>query len=305
MCFLRTDLVGTSETDADDCQQLMFELNYDDNRVEVWKKTAAGVAAPANQGANTVDFTTLTGSPMALGAKYILTAQFDTPTLTLYVDGVQAFQFNLDVTELTEFATGTAGLHQAPGTQNDLYRFYNFSIGPVGVLTATDFDISPIEVNRYVALNYEEGTWTTGRLARTAWADRSPLLEKAYAAGIDGYMYKHETGRDDNGAAMEAFIESFDMEIPQAGEELMHIDQLIPDFLTLEGSVDVYLTGLKYPQDSNRITKGPYTVSNGTRKLSTRMRARQVALRIESNATGDKWRMGNWRGRAGPHGKRG
>lgn len=104
---------------------------------------------------------------------------------------------------------------------------------------------------------------------------------------------------------MASFAESFDMEIPNAGEELMHIDQLIPDFLTLEGSVDVYLNGRKYPQDVNRISKGPYTVIPGTRKLSTRMRARQVALRVESNDTGDKWRMGNWRGRAGPHGKRG
>ena len=305
ICFLRTDLNGQGETDADDAQQLMFELNYDDNRVEVWKKTAAGVAVPTNQGSNTVDFTTLTGSAMALGTKYILTVQFNTPTVTLWVDGVQAFQFSLDATELTQFASGTFGLHQTPGVTNDLYRFYNLAAGPLGVLTASDFDISPIEVNRYVMFNYEEGSWATGKMARTAWADRSPLLEKAYAAGTDGYLYKHETGTDDNGAAMESFVQSFDMEIPEAGENLMHVDQLIPDFLTLEGSVDVYLSGLKYPQADNRIEKGPYTVSQGTRKISTRIRARQVALKIESTGTGDKWRMGHWRGRAGAHGKRG
>lgn len=304
ICFLRTDLNGQGETDADDAQQLMFELNYDDNRVEVWKKTAAGVAVPTNQGSNTVDFTTLTGSAMALGTKYVLTAQFNTPTLTLYVDGVQAFQFALDATELTQFASGTFGLHQAPGTVNDLYRFYNIAAGPIGVLTATDFDISPIEVNRYVMFNYEEGSWATGKMARTAWADRSPLFEKPYATGADGYIYEHETGTDANGVGMESHIESFDMEIPNAGEELMHVDQLIPDFLTLEGSVDVELTGRKYPA-ADRITKGPYTVDATTRKVSTRIRARQVAIRVSSNDTGDKWRMGVWRGRAGPHGRRG
>ena len=305
LAFLRTDLVGTPATDADDAQQLMFTINYDGNTAEFWKKTAAGVAAPANLGANTVDFTTLTGSAMALGTKYILTVQFDTPTITAWVDNIQAFQFDLDAAELLLFTSGTAGLHQTPQTVNDLYRFYNFAAGPVGCLSALDFDISPIEVNRYVCLNYEEGSWHTGKMARTAWADRSPLLEKAYAAGTDGYLYQHETGTDDNGAAMEPFIESFDMEVPQAGEELMHIDQLIPDFLTLEGSVTVNLTGRKYPQDVNRISKGPYTVIPGTRKLSTRMRARQVAIRVSSSGTGDKWRMGNWRGRAGAHGKRG
>jgi hypothetical protein len=305
VCFLRTDLVGTGNTHADDCQQFMVSLNYSSNSVVVQKKEGAAPTNPDNQVSNSVDFTTLTGSAMALGTKYIITVQYDAPQMTVWVDGNQAFQFNLSTAEEALFTSGTAGLHASPDTTGDQYRFYNFATGPVGTLTAADFDISPIEVNRYVAFNYEEGTWTTGKLSRTAWADRSPLLEKPYAASRDGYLYQHETGTDDNGAAMEAYIESFDMEIPEAGEELIHIDQLIPDFLELEGSVDVYLTGLKYPQDMNRISKGPYTVSPGTRKLSTRMRARQVALRVESDALGDLWRMGTWRGRGGPHGKRG
>jgi hypothetical protein len=283
----------------------MVSLNYSSNAVIIQKKEGAAPTAPDNQGSNSVDFTTLTGSAMALDTHYIITVQFDTPQITVWVDGFQAFQFNMSTAELALFTTGTAGLHASPDTQGDQYRFYNFAAGPVGTLTAPDFDISPIEVNRYVVFNYEEGTWTTGSMARTAWADRSPLLEKPYAAGTDGFLYQHETGTDADGTAMAAFIESFDMEIPEAGEELMHIDQLIPDFLELEGSVDVYLTGRKYPQDMNRISKGPYTVSPGTRKLSTRIRARQVALRVESNMTGDKWRMGTWRGRGGPHGKRG
>ena len=305
LSFLRTDLTGTGNTDADDAQQWMFVINYDGQTAEIWKKESTGVAAPDNQGSNTVDFATLTGSAMVTGEKYILTVQFDTPTITLWVGSVQAFQFDMSAAELLLFTSGTVALHQAPGAVNDLYRFYNLASGPIGVLTATDFDISPVEVNRYVAFNYEEGTWVTGSMARTAWADRSPLLGKAYATGTDGYLYQHETGTDANGTAMEAFIESYDMEIPSAGEELMHVDQLIPDFLTLEGSVNVYLTGKKYPGDLNRQSKGPYPVIPGTRKISTRMRLRQVAIKVESVGTGDKWRMGHWRGRAGPHGKRG
>ena len=307
LCFLRTNLVSPNNgnTDADDAQQLMFTIDYANNQAAFYKKTAAGVAAPTNLGANTVNFTTLTGSAMVTDQKYILSVQFDTPTITAWVDGIQAFQFALDATELTQFTSGSMGLHQTPGTDNELFRFYNLAAGPLGTITDPDFDISPIEANRYVAFNYEEGSWVTGKMTRTAWADRSPLIEKPYAAGVDGYLYQHETGADDNGAAMPAFIESFDMEIPSAGEDLMHVDQLIPDFLTLEGSVQVSLTGRKYPQDSNRISKGPYTVENGTRKVSTRIRARQIAIRIESSNTGDIWRMGNWRGRAGAHGKRG
>lgn len=307
VCFLKQDITGTIDTSADDYSGFFFTIDLDNDFIEIKKKNPSGVvSAPDNAGTGQVTGTATLGSAIAIGQKYILTVQVNTPQITCLVDGVQAFQFNMSAQELLDHTGGSAGLHtRASALNNNGYRFYNFSAGPIGVLTAADFDISPVEVNRYVAFNYEEGSWVTGKMARTAWADRSPLLEKAYAASADGYLYKHETGTDDNGVAMEAFCESFDMEIPGAGEELMHVDQLIPDFLELEGSVDVRLTGKKYPQDPNRISKGPYTVSPGTRKLSTRMRARQVALRVSSSNTGDKWRMGHWRGRAGAHGKRG
>lgn len=305
MLFLRTNVTGTPNTDSDDCNQWMVELDYDGQLVRVLKKEGAVPTNPDNLVSNTINFTTLTGSAMVTDQKYLVTAQFNTPQITIWVDGNQAFQFDMSAAELALFTSGTAGLHASPDTTGDQYRFYNFSSGPIGTITATDFDISPIENNRYVAFNYEENTWTVGKMVRTAWADRSPQLEKAYAAGTDGYLYQHETGTDANGASMPSFIQSFDFEIPQAGEDLMHVDQLVPDFLVLEGQVNLYLSGLKYPQDSNRITKGPYPVSTGIRKINTRLRARQVSLKIESDTLGDKWRMGTIRGRVRAHGKRG
>jgi hypothetical protein len=306
MSFLRTEIAGTIDTDADDCQGIFIEADFFTDTIRIRKKDAAGTKSVLDNDPGTDTFTSVLGSAAAQDTKYIITASVNLLEVTVYLNGTQVWQFNLSAAEGTLYAGGSSGFHVEPAaTIEDEFKFYNFAAGPLGVLTATDFDISPIEVNRYVIYNYEEGSWTTGKMARTAWADRSPMLEKPYAAGTDGYLYQHETGTDDNGSAMASFLESFDMEIPNAGEELMHVDQLIPDFLTLEGSVDVYLTGKKYPGVLTRQEKGPYTVIPGTRKLSTRMRARQVALKIESSGTGDKWRMGNWRGRAGPHGKRG
>jgi hypothetical protein len=305
MVFLRTEITGTQNTTADDAQGIYIEADIFTDTIRVRKKNASGVKSVLDNDPGTYTFTAVSGSAAVAETKYNLTAQFDTPTLTLWLDSVQVWQIDLSAAELLLYTGGSAGLHMEPAvTAENSIRFYNFAAGPVGVLTAQDFDISPIEVNRYVMFNYEEGTWATGMLGRTAWADRSPQFEKAYAARADGYLYEHETGTDADGVAMETYIESFDMEIPNAGEELMHVDQLIPDFLTLEGDVAVSLTGRKYPS-ADRITKGPYTVDSETRKVSTRMRARQVAIKISSSDTGDKWRMGNWRGRAGPHGKRG
>lgn len=315
LVFLRTEITGTPDNTDDDAQGIYVECDIFTDTIRVRKKNASGVKSAMVNDPGTTTFNTLLGAPAATDQKYIITAQVSGVQITIWVDGVQAFQFDLDGTlepptsEVGLYLVpeaGSAGFHAEPAaTIEDEFKFYNFAVGPVGVLTDIDFDISPIEVNRYVAYNYEEQHWTVGRLSRTAWADRSPLLEKAYAANTDGYLYKHETGTDANGTAMGAFIESYDMEIPNAGEELMHVDQLIPDFLELEGSIDLTLSGKKYPQDANRITKGPYTVSNGTSKVSTRIRARQIAIRVESSQTGAKWRMGTLRGRVGAHGKRG
>ena len=305
MTFLRTEITGTADTTADDAQALYIEADFFTDAIRIRKKNATGVKSVLDNDPGATTFTAVSAAAVQ-DTSYIFTVQVNLLQVTVWLDGVQVWQFNLSAAEALLYTGGSFGLHaEAAATIEDEFKFLNVAATPLGVASAADFDISPIEVNRYVMFNYEEGSWSTGKLARTAWADRSPLLEKAYAAGTDGYLYQHETGTDDNGTAMEAFIESFDMEIPQAGEELMHVDQLIPDFLTLEGSVDVYLTGKKYPGVLTRQSKGPYPVVPGTRKLSTRMRARQIAIKVSSSGTGDKWRMSHWRGRAGPHGKRG
>ena len=303
--FLRTEITGTPDTTSDDAQGIYVEADFFTDALRIRKKNASGVKSVLDNDPGATTFTAVSGSAVAQDTRYVITVSVNLLQVTVFLDGTQVWQFDLSTAEGILYSGGSAGLHVEPeATIEDEIEFYNFASGPLGVLTATDFDISPIEVNRYAALNYEEGTWTTGKLARTAWHDRSPVLEKPYATDASGVIYQHETGTDDDGSAMAVSIESFDMEIGE-GEELMHVDQLIPDFLTLEGSVDVNLTGKKYPGVLNRSSKGPYTVSPGTRKLSTRMRARQIAIKVSSSALGDKWRMGHWRGRAGPHGKRG
>ena len=160
-------------------------MDFDADELRISLRDNAGVeSVPANAGTGNAVFSTVTGSAPVLATKYILTVAVDTPQITCFIDGVQVFQFDMDATELLQHTGGSAGFYMSQSsTALEQARFYNFAAGPVGVLTASDFDISPIEVNRYVAYNYEEGSWTTGFLARTAWADRSPLLEKAYASG--------------------------------------------------------------------------------------------------------------------------
>ena len=164
--------------------------------------------------------------------------------------------------------------------------------------------------DRYVKYNYKDAVWDFGTIERTAFHDSSAFLTKPYATQ-DGKLYLHETGvdmADGDGVlhAMDAFIESWDAEIEPGGQHVMHVASMIPDFKTMVGTVDLTLTGRQYPQDpTDETTKGPFTISPTTNRQDLRMRARQVAYRIESDALGDDWRMGTWRANVRPHGRRG
>lgn len=159
------------------------------------------------------------------------------------------------------------------------------------------------ENDRYVTLCVRDGTWSFGEMERTAWRDKGPVFSRPVAAGPDGYLYVHETGVDADGEALDAYVESYDMDIDD-GSVLMLVRRLVPDFKRLAGAVKVTLTGKKYPHSGTSITKGPYTVTSATKFIGLKLRARQVSLKIACDGVGDDFRMGAWRAGAIPHGRR-
>lgn len=314
-----SDFATVNGTSAENFLGLAVELRGQQNQVRWSKRGADGAFATLDNNVTVTLSTLPTPITITVGRTYGLIVRRSANVLTawLYDEASGTTQqvgaVTLSSTEIAAYSTygsgKTVGFSLATigsaGTAVGAFSVESFRAGPVGTLVSPAFRGAADEVNSYVAFNYEEGTWTYGSMTRTAWQDRSPVFEKPYAASTDGYLYKHEVGVDADGQPMTAFIESFMMELPEAGEELMHVSQLIPDFLTLEGTVNVSMRGRKYPQDPVLVSKGPYPVSSGTRKISLRVMARQIALRLESSAIGDRWRSGRWRGRAGAHGKRG
>jgi hypothetical protein len=102
-------------------------------------------------------------------------------------------------------------------------------------------------------------------------------------------------------------VESNEFDIGD-GQEIMFLDRIIPDFSDrngddLTGNLRLYIKYRPYPGSDQR-TKGPYTVSAMTKKIDTRIRARQMAFRIESDDTGQNWRAGSLRFRLSPDGER-
>ena len=160
------------------------------------------------------------------------------------------------------------------------------------------------EIDSYVTVNVVDGTWSlgSGSLIRTAWED-AQILTYPTAAGVDGQIYSHEFGANANGSAMDAFIESGYFDIAD-GEDWMVLDQIIPDFSDQTGPVQITVKGLAFPDGPQQVM-GPYTVTPTTTYITARMRARQLAFRLESNSVGSFWRLGALRARVAASGRKG
>ena len=151
------------------------------------------------------------------------------------------------------------------------------------------------EPDSYVTYNYQENVWAVGTLNRTVWHDSFGARTVPFAFDENGFLYDHETGTSDNGSAMNAFVESSPMEITSGGNELFMVDKVVPDVtLTSDTNLLLELKSRKYP-NATEITKGPFTISTSTTKISTRAKGRQIAVKLSSTGTTDDWAFGDFR----------
>ena len=151
------------------------------------------------------------------------------------------------------------------------------------------------EPDSYVTFNYLENAWSIGTMDRTAWLDSFGFRKVPFAFDPDGYLYNHETGTSANGSAMSAYVESSPREITQDGENLYLVDKVIPDVtMTSDTNLYVDLNTRKYP-NATEVTKGPFTITSSTQKVSTRAKGRQIAMKVYSTGTDDDWSMGTFR----------
>jgi len=170
------------------------------------------------------------------------------------------------------------------------------------------------ENDRYVIYNYKDKIWYYGTIQRSAWIDRGT---RSYPIAAEaGYLYNHEFEYDDDGVAMNSFIESAVMDIND-GDRFSLVTKVVPD-LTFVGS-----TALSSPQATFTLQARPnpgsaYTSSSSaisvrtssspveefTEQLNLRVRGRSFSLKINSSALGTKWKLGSPRVDIRPDGRR-
>ena len=175
------------------------------------------------------------------------------------------------------------------------------------------------EISRYVIYSYEEQTLSIGSLVRYSWLDagiKDTPLSAAQESG-QSLIYEHETGYNNNQAAMtNVFVESADIAIGD-GDNFFFIKQIIPDVAFVsDGSesntpaMNIVLKRRDYPGQSLS-TDSTTQVTGTSTYTDVRSRARQLVLRFESDddATGTdqlgyKWRLGSTRIEIQPSGRR-
>ena len=165
----------------------------------------------------------------------------------------------------------------------------------------------------YVKYNINLDQWDYGSnstanpyVARSAWINES-VLGPPIGAGLNQYLYQHETSKDADGVAMNSYFQTGYFALTEADVKSF-IDQVWPDmkwgyFDGTQGAnilLTFYITD--YPGTAP-VAFGPYTLTQATTFITPRFRGRLVAIRIESNDIGSFWRLGNLRYRIQQDGK--
>jgi hypothetical protein len=169
-----------------------------------------------------------------------------------------------------------------------------------------------VVLDRYAIYNYLEDIWYYGNMGRTAWLD-SGLQASPIAATYVNNLVNHEIGNDDNltgtPVAMESFITSAEFDLDD-GHKFSFVWRMLPDvtfrnsnaanpsivmsLLPLKNSGSGYTNpasvGLTNTATVTRTVDLP--VEQFTGQVYTRIRARQMAMKISSTGLGVAWQLG-------------
>lgn len=183
-----------------------------------------------------------------------------------------------------------------------------------------------VQIDKYVVYNYAEDIWYYGEMGRTAWLD-SGLQSGPIAATYANNLVNHEIGNDDGTgetlAPMPAYISSAQFDLDD-GHNFSFVWRVLPD-VTFRGSStngaapSVTMTLLPLKNSGSGVTT-PASVGGSnsagitrtavlpieefTGQVFTRVRGRQLAMRVESTGLGVAWQMGAFRLDIRPDGRR-
>lgn len=142
-------------------------------------------------------------------------------------------------------------------------------------------DTATTEVDSYVAWDYRENHWTTGRIDRTAGVDKG-VLSSPVMVTSDGFIYNHEqdgvfpTGEGD------VYVTSGPIDLGN-GEKNMAVRAIYPDTQNTN-DVTYELMARQFPTDVE-YTYGPYAFNN---PVHTRAMGRSIRVKVNFQNSGSE-----------------
>ena len=178
--------------------------------------------------------------------------------------------------------------------------------------------------DRYVVYNYMEDVWYYGTMSRSAWLD-SGLRDHPLGATYSSNLVNHEQGVDNNENAttlpIHAYIASAEFDLDD-GHQFAFIWRILPDIRfdgSTSGSPSATMTllplansgsGYSDPasvggNNAQAVTRtAVLPVEQFTGQIYTRVRGRQLAMKVESTGLGVTWQLGAPRLDMRPDGRR-
>ena len=178
--------------------------------------------------------------------------------------------------------------------------------------------------DRYVVYNYMEDVWYYGTMSRTAWLD-SGLRDRPLGATYSNNLVEHELGVDDNETGttlpIHAYIASAEFDLDD-GHQFAFVWRILPDIrfdgstaaapsatmtlLPLANSGSGYNNPASVGGSNSRVISrsAVLPIEAYTGQIFTRVRGRQMAMKVESTGEGVTWQLGAPRIDMRPDGRR-
>ena len=240
---------------------------------------------------------TFVGQPFTFGTNLVNegvgligpNAAINTPKGVFWMDKKGFYNYTGQINDVPCSVQNYVFSDLAEGQSFQIFGFLNKEFDEVGWFYCSEGETV---IDRYVVFNYAENVWSIGQLTRTAWIDEgifsNPMA--TYSTADVGYLYNQETGNDADGSPMDnVYIESSDFDLGD-GTLFQQIRRIIPDvkFTGNGGSdqtINFVIKTRNFPADS-LTTAATNTCTASTTKIDIRARARQAALRVESDDDG-------------------
>lgn len=156
---------------------------------------------------------------------------------------------------------------------------------------------SSTEIDKYVIYHIDQQCWSVGHWdnllgsdVRTCGQDTT-LFAYPFMMDRGGVLYQHEFGTDDNGQALDSYVEFAPIDISN-GTQNVDIFGFYQDFARLSGTANLTVNTRYYATDANTVS-GPYPITaSDTDPIDLREDGKMVGYKIESNEIGGDFRFG-------------